>query len=264
MAQPLQHPCRLAAWAARRKIRSVPVPAFATTCRPRLPLSSVHHLQRRSCVSEAALLVSARPSSFRESQEQVALTERQEAFLLERLPRSWSEAEIHSCLQSCGVDLGEDWRDRILLMRSRLGVSIGRALVAFPAHVPHVKQAFPTATTYRPMDRTDVEAFVEQCERFVNLSEDLRRIARSDNFLRVITITEVPSNYGRKDIVHIIKERCGVTVDPKDVVFRFKRCRTHLIQSVRKHVSARDFNLNQCSSGWSRNFALKPQCKLLF
>jgi len=29
------------------------------------------------------------------------------------------------------------------------------------------------------MDRYDVEAFVEQCERFVNLSDDLRRPGRA-------------------------------------------------------------------------------------
>eukprot|EP00440_Ansanella_granifera_P020008 gb/GFBE01021740.1/.p1 GENE.gb/GFBE01021740.1/~~gb/GFBE01021740.1/.p1 ORF type:complete len:392 (+),score=55.05 gb/GFBE01021740.1/:1-1176(+) len=198
-------------WAAAGPARRPPTPLLC-------PVSLAG--QRRA---EAALAVSARPSSFRESQEQVALSERQEAFLLERLPRDWNEDDIHSSLLKTGIDLGDDWRERVLLMRSRLGVSIGRALVAFPAHVPHVKQAFPTGATYRPMDRADIEAFVEQCERFVNLSDDLRRIARPENFLRVITITEVPSNYGRKDIAHVIQERCGVTVEPRNIVFRFKR-----------------------------------------
>lgn len=153
----------------------------------------------------------------------MALSERQEAILLERLPRDWTEEDIYGCLRSAGLDLGDDWRDRVLLMRSRLGISIGRALVAVTDHVPHVKQAFPMGTTYRAMDRYDVESFVEQSERFVSLSDDLRRLARPENFLRVITITEVPSNYGRHDIVHVVRERCGVTVEPRDVVFRFKR-----------------------------------------
>jgi len=121
------------------------------------------------------------------------------------------------------VDLGDAWHNSVLLMRSRLGLSIGRAVVAVTSHVPHVKMALPEGTTYRPMDRHDVESFIEQCERFVNLSDDLRRLARPENFLRVITITEVPSTYGRKDIVHVIRERCAVEVCPQDVVFRFKR-----------------------------------------
>jgi len=73
------------------------------------------------------------------------------------------------------------------------------------------------------MDRYDVENFVEQCERFVNLSDDLRRLARPEHFHRIITISEVPNTYGRRDVAHVIKERCGVTVDPRDIVFRFKR-----------------------------------------
>lgn len=153
----------------------------------------------------------------------LALSERQEAILLERLPRDWTEEDVHSCLQGAGVDLGDDWRERVLLMRSRLGLSIGRALVGLAEHVPHVKQAFPLGTTYKAMDRHEAESFVEQCERFVNLSDDLRRLARPDNFLRVMTITEVPPTYGRKDVAHVVRERCGVEVDPRDVIFRFKR-----------------------------------------
>jgi len=108
-------------------------------------------------------------------------------------------------------------------MRSRLGKSIGRVLVGVEDYVPHVKQAFPLGTTYKAMDRHEVESFVEQCERFVSLSDDLRRLARPENFLRTITITEVPPTYGRRDIAHVIRERCGVVVDPRDVIFRFKR-----------------------------------------
>lgn len=174
-------------------------------------------------IQAAAYLASARPSSFRESQDLLGLSERQEAILLERLPRDWTEDDIVSCLSSAGVDLGEIKHDRVLLMRSLLGVSIGRALVAVPDHVPHIKNFFPLGTTYRAIDRNDVESFVEQCERFVNLSDDLRRLARPENFFRVITITEVPNTYGRRDVAHVIKIRCGVTVDPRDVVFRFKR-----------------------------------------
>jgi len=121
------------------------------------------------------------------------------------------------------VDLGDDWNGKVLLMRSRLGTSIGRALVAVSQHMPHVTQGLPAGTIYRPMDRYDIESFVEQCERVVRLSDDLRRLARPKNFLRVITITQVPTNYGRKDVAHVIKEHCGIEVAPKDVVFRFKR-----------------------------------------
>merc|ERR1711924_408557 len=51
----------------------------------------------------------------------------------------------------------------------------------------------------------------------------LRRLARPENFLRVLTITEVPSTYGRADVAHEVKEHCGVMVAPENIVFRFKR-----------------------------------------
>jgi len=171
----------------------------------------------------SAAPVPLRPSSFRESQEQVSLSERQEAFLIERLPKEFSESHLYERLRGAGVNLGEDWRDRIFFMRSRLGISIGRAIVSFADHVPHVVQALPPGATYRPMDRNDVEAFVEQSERLVRLSDDLRRLARPENFLRLLTITEVPVTYGRKDVAHVINEHCGVVVRPQDIVFRFKR-----------------------------------------
>ncbi|CAE7732517.1 unnamed protein product [Symbiodinium sp. CCMP2592] len=184
--------------------------------------SAVAAVRRLARPARPRWMVTA-PTSFRESQEQISLSERQEAFLLERLPRAWNEEHVRKALSSCGQDLGETWRSKILLMRSRLGTSMGRALVASPTHIPDVVKELPWGTTYRPMDRSDIEAFVEQCERFVHLSEDLRRIAAPESFLRVLTITEVPSNYGRKDIAHILKERCNVTVALADIVFRFKR-----------------------------------------
>lgn len=163
------------------------------------------------------------PASLRKSQEHVSLNEQQEAFLLERLPRDWNEEKIKDALGSFGKDLGSEWRDKIFLMRSRLGRSMGRALIAHPKDVPEIVQELPYGTSYRPMDRSDIEAFLEQSERLVNLSEDLRRLAAPENFLRIMTITEVPSNYGRKDIAYVIKQHCNVVVEPRDIVFRFKR-----------------------------------------
>jgi len=174
-------------------------------------------------IPQRPALAVVRPSSFRESQEQVGLSERQEGFLLEKLPKDLEESGIRNRLLDFGVDLGHHWSDRVLLMRSRLGHSIGRALIAVPDHVPHVARGFPKGVTYRSVDRYDIEAFVEQCERLVCFSEDLRRLARPENFLRTITITEIPSAYGRQDVVHVIKQHCDVTVAPQDVVFRFKR-----------------------------------------
>lgn len=175
--------------------------------------------------AKAASAHSATPAawSFGESRDQVALSERQEAFLLERLPRDWAEDDVLRCLQQSGLDLGEDGRSKILLMRTRVGRSLGRVMVASPLHVPQAVQTCPAGATYRPIDRNDVVQFVEQCERLVTLSDDLRRLARPEYFQRIITITEVPESYGRRDVVHVIKERCGVNVDPRNVVFRFKR-----------------------------------------
>lgn len=143
--------------------------------------------------------------------------------MLEKLPSDWTEFDICKQLLVNGVDLGDSGSDKILLMRSRLGKSIGRALVAVSEHVPHIRAGFPKGVTYRPVDRYDIEGFVEQCERFLRFSDDLRMLARPENFLRTITITEVPSSYGRQDIVHVMKTHCDVTVAPQDVVFRFKR-----------------------------------------
>lgn len=173
--------------------------------------------------SFCALAAPTRPSAFRESSHHVPLQERQQAVLLERLPSEWDEEDVNKALLRGGVDLGEAWRSRVLLMRSRLGRSIGRVVISLDAHVPHVTQGFPSGATYRSMDRYDVEAFVEQSERFVRLSDDLRRLAQPEHFLRTITITGVPGNYGRRDIVNVIASHCNVTVDPRDVVFRFKR-----------------------------------------
>merc|ERR1739845_249277 len=72
-------------------------------------------------------------------------------------------------------------------------------------------------------DRSDAEVFVEQCERFVNLSDDLRRIAHPDNFGKVVTVSEVPDSYCRQDITSIFEKVCSVSINPRDVVFRFKR-----------------------------------------
>ena len=47
------------------------------------------------------------PTSFRESQGQIALSERQEAFFLERLPINWTELDIQSRLKT-------SWRVSIL------------------------------------------------------------------------------------------------------------------------------------------------------
>merc|ERR1711862_474927 len=48
-------------------------------------------------------------------------------------------------------------------------------------------------------------------------------MGKPDNFDRVITITEVPESYGRRDVAEIIQRNCGVTVRLRDIVFRFKR-----------------------------------------
>jgi len=168
-------------------------------------------------------LMPVRPTAFQDNYDQVSLSERQEAVLIERLPRLCNEEEIRDTFERAGVDLGDDWRDKVLVMRSRLGVSFGRALIATPEHVPHVKRELPHGVVYKQMDRYEVEAFVEQCERLVNLSDDLRRLAMPENFERVVTITEVPPLYGRQDIAYILQNHCGITVDLKDIVFRFKR-----------------------------------------
>lgn len=211
--------------------------------------------------------------SWHDEADALSLSERQEGFLLERLHPSLTEEDIASVLrQGLAHDISPNTQVRssdILLMRSRLGRSTGRALIKCAEPCAHAVNLFKglmgsctgsespafhsgkitsqeqlftgeeneneSAPTYRPMDRHDMRLFVEQCEAYVRFSEDLRRLAgadlnysedslllregtekvedpkefcgrRNENFLRVVTIHNVPRAYGRADLAWAIEQ----------------------------------------------------------
>ncbi|CAD7964107.1 unnamed protein product [Amoebophrya sp. A25] len=162
----------------------------------------------------------------------LSLSERQEGFLLSRLPPSVTEAEIVRRLESQGVTA-----DDVLLMRSRLGKSTGRALVRCEENIPHVTQLFGQSSqraqgpadgsiapvSYRPLDRHDIRLFVEQVEAYLRFSEDLHYLARPEHLLRTVTIHNVPRAYGRKDLAAVLHQHCKICVAPHDVIFNMKR-----------------------------------------
>lgn len=151
--------------------------------------------------------------------DQFPLRERQESLLLERVPVDLSSAE--SLSQLTGVS-----SSKILVMKSLIGDHTGRVcLLVGPDEVP---SNLPAGALTRPLDITDTELFVEQCERFHDFTRDVRRLATEaadDGFNRVVTLSGVPKSFSRKDVAALISEatKHSVTVSQlRDVVFRFK------------------------------------------
>ncbi|CEL98554.1 unnamed protein product [Vitrella brassicaformis CCMP3155] len=162
----------------------------------------------------------------RASDDTVPMLERQEGLLIEYLPPEscTAEAIVRACREE---GLPVDAND-VLIMRSRLGRPTGRAMVACEEPLGGTASEdflrhLPRGTRVKIMDKYDVQAFVEQCERYVRLSEDLRFLARPENFRRTVTITELPTSYGRLDLAYFIKKHANVDLAPQDIVFRFKR-----------------------------------------
>ncbi|GFE53430.1 hypothetical protein BaOVIS_008340 [Babesia ovis] len=71
-------------------------------------------------------------------------------------------------------------------------------------------------------DDHDVKCYVEQCERYLTLSDDLRRFAEPVNLHRIVTITGMNKTYGRLELAEVIEKHTGVKVEPGDIIFRFK------------------------------------------
>ena len=92
-------------------------------------------------------------------------------------------------------------------------------------HTP-LSSTLPNEVSVKSLDRTDTVAFVEQCERFIDFTDDLRRLAKAeDSFNRTVTLTGVPKQYTREDVAALISDATHKTVSLtqlRDVVFRFK------------------------------------------
>jgi hypothetical protein len=153
--------------------------------------------------------------------DQFPLRERQESLLIENLDKAIGSPEDLSKLT--GIE-----SDKILLMKTKLGQFTGRALLLVgPDEV--LKAPLPFNATARPLDITDTQLFVEQCERFVKFTEDIRRLATeagNDGFNRIVTISGLPKSYSRADVGSIMSEATKNAVYiPKlsNIVFRFKK-----------------------------------------
>nr|BAN65007.1 hypothetical protein [Babesia bovis] len=79
----------------------------------------------------------------------------------------------------------------------------------------------PEARTYI-CDEHDVKCYVEQCERYLTLSEELRKLADPTNLHRIVTVTGMNKSYGRLELAEVIKKHTSVLVKPTNIVFRFK------------------------------------------
>jgi hypothetical protein len=149
------------------------------------------------------------------------LRERQESFLIENLPKTFSDAVEIAALTGISAE-------KILLMRTRIGEFTGRALLlAGPDTL--LAAPLPAGASMRPMDVNDTELFVEQCERLHAFTDDIRRLAeeaKNDGFNRIVTLTGVPKSYSRADVQALISDATKGSVSIKnerDIVFRFKR-----------------------------------------
>lgn len=149
------------------------------------------------------------------------LRERQETLLLEKLSPSISSPKQIKDLT--GVE-----EEHILMMKTRLGEFTGKALLLVGPDTT-LSEPIPEGVVARPLDRIESEVFVEQCERFVSFTDDIRRLAgeaSKDGFHRIVTLTGIPKSYSRADVGAIISEATKGSVSVthlRDIVFRFKK-----------------------------------------
>ncbi|AFZ81576.1 hypothetical protein BEWA_009900 [Theileria equi strain WA] len=181
----------------------------------------------------------------------------QKGFLIENLPKSMliSNDILVQTFSRCGVEI---LSDEIHIMRNRFGHPLGRAMILterisspnfdfkfgnsatndkneringklLQFHnitLKNIQQLLidnlPQETRVYACDEHEVKCFVEQCERYLTLSEDLRRLSRPEFFYSVVTVTGIPKSYGRSELSHTIYKHTTVLVNPSDIVFRFK------------------------------------------
>ncbi|CRH02525.1 conserved Plasmodium protein, unknown function [Plasmodium relictum] len=72
-------------------------------------------------------------------------------------------------------------------------------------------------------DNYEIEKFVEECERLLRFTEDIKRISKFENLDKIVTIINIPSCYGRKELSEIIYECANIKVKLKNIIFRFKK-----------------------------------------
>lgn len=165
--------------------------------------------------------------------------ERQEGLLLERVPLKYlqvpatsienqngeSKQKFISFLETTyGLQRNSITENDILFQKSRLGKYTGRVCV-LTTEMPALALSNVTDEGVRMKlcDANDVESFVEQCERFDKQSEDLRWLAQPENFKKLVTLTDIPKAYGRREVRDLLQQHAQVNVPLKNIVFRFKR-----------------------------------------
>lgn len=150
--------------------------------------------------------------------------ERQEGIIFERLSSHFCAADtVHNILEKkLGIAVNEN---DILIMRSRAGRPAGRVGILTEEKIleQDIRRYFPDDIFIRVLDYYDVALFVEQCERYWNFADDLRWLARPEFFNRIVTITEIPKTYGRMELADVILQHSKITVEPRDIVFRFRK-----------------------------------------
>ncbi|VWU49330.1 conserved protein, unknown function [Hepatocystis sp. ex Piliocolobus tephrosceles] len=87
---------------------------------------------------------------------------------------------------------------------------------------PNLKNLFNNCK-FHICDNYEIERYVEECERFIRFSEDIKRISKFENLHKIVTIINIPNCYGRKELSHVIYECAGIKVEKKNIIFRFKK-----------------------------------------
>ncbi|SCN63007.1 conserved Plasmodium protein, unknown function [Plasmodium chabaudi chabaudi] len=72
-------------------------------------------------------------------------------------------------------------------------------------------------------DDYEIEKFVEECERFIRFTEDIKRISSFENLNKIVTIINIPSCYGRKELSQVIYDCAKIKVKLNNIIFRFKK-----------------------------------------
>ncbi|PHJ17215.1 hypothetical protein CSUI_008965, partial [Cystoisospora suis] len=113
----------------------------------------------------------------------------------------------------------------ILVQRSRLNRSVGRCLV-LPSLVDlaylgadgarrlqkHILAVIPHGSEVTACDEHDVQGYIEEFERYFHLTEDLQRLAKPENLRRVVSLSPVPSTYGRREVRDVLQRHAGIHV----------------------------------------------------
>eukprot|EP00923_Selenidium_pygospionis_P019684 GHVN01034339.1.p1 GENE.GHVN01034339.1~~GHVN01034339.1.p1 ORF type:complete len:201 (+),score=14.20 GHVN01034339.1:44-646(+) len=163
--------------------------------------------------------------SFGTTERERLLRARQKGILFEGLPLPLQSPEAFQTLLT--AELPDVQKADVLTMKSALGRNMNRTLVLWHQTLPDsLKRKLPRHTTITTMDTRDVEGFVEQCERYIRFTEDLRRLGCADHFGKVVTLTDLPVDVVREDVARLSMTHAGVKVvnvwntsSPADVLF---------------------------------------------